>query len=280
MTLPFTQVNVFSTHPLKGNPVAVVTQAESLSDDAMQQFARWTNLSETTFILPPTTNKADYRVRIFTPSGELPFAGHPTLGTCHAWLEAGGTPRSDTIIQECKAGLIPVQRTDDQLAFAAPPLIRSGPIAPDLLKRIAHGLNLSVSGIVASSWVDNGPGWMGLLLRSRQEVLALKPAFATMEDLCFGVIGPWDRETDGPGADFELRAFAMNHGANEDPVCGSLNASMAQWLIGQNRAPAHYTVSQGAALGRDGLISIDKHDDGTIWVGGHTHSTLTGTLHL
>lgn len=279
MVLPFQQVNVFSSHPLKGNPVAVIHHADHLSDTEMQQLARWTNLSETTFLLSPHSLQADYRLRIFTPTVELPFAGHPTLGSCHAWLKAGGTPRSKHIVQECPAGLISIKRSNSLLSFAAPPLVRSGSVAPDIVKKITHGLHLSPKDIIAMEWVDNGPGWIGVLLRSRQDVLAIKPNFSALSDLCFGVIGPWNPAIDGTDADFEIRAFAMKHGVNEDPICGSLNASIAQWLIGQNKAPSHYIVTQGASTGREGRLTIERIKN-TIWVGGHTHTTICGNLHL
>ncbi|MCA1956693.1 PhzF family phenazine biosynthesis protein [Zymomonas sp.] len=277
MEYDFQQVDVFTSGKFKGNPVAVVASADDLSTEEMQSFARWMNLSETTFLLKPISPDADYRLRIFTPCAELPFAGHPTLGSCHAWLQAGGRPKETIIIQECQAGLVPIRHENDRLAFAAPPLIRSGDLDENLLERIAAGLRIPLSDIQASAWVDNGPGWAGIMLKSREEVLALKPDYASMPDLAFGVIGAWDSHKDGHDAQFEVRAFAMKHGVNEDPVCGSLNASMAQWMIGSGLAPKSYIVSQGSLLGRDGRIYVDQIED-TIWIGGATTSNIVGQL--
>ncbi|AHB10659.1 PhzF family phenazine biosynthesis protein [Zymomonas mobilis] len=279
MEYDFQQVDVFTSGKFKGNPVAVVASADHLSTEEMQSFARWMNLSETTFLLKPTSPDADYRLRIFTPRAELPFAGHPTLGSCHAWLQAGGRPKKSIIIQECQAGLVPIRHENDRLAFAAPPLIRSGDLDKNLLEKIAAGLRIPLSSIQASAWVDNGPGWAGIMLKSREEVLALEPDYASMPDLRFGVIGAWDSEKDGTDAEFEVRAFAMGLGVNEDPVCGSLNASMAQWLIGSGLAPKSYIVSQGSLLGRDGRIYVDQIGD-NIWIGGATTSNIVGKLRL
>ncbi|MFT8491125.1 MAG: PhzF family phenazine biosynthesis protein [Gluconobacter oxydans] len=273
----FQQIDVFSSEPTKGNPVAVVIGADALTTQQMSDFANWTNLSETTFLLRPTTPEADYRVRIFTPRTELPFAGHPTLGSCHAWLAAGGQPRGDTIIQECGAGLVPVRSSDGLLAFAAPPLLRSGPVEPPLLERIAKGLKIPVSSIRASAWTDNGPGWLSVMLGSRQEVLALEPDYAALSELSLGVIGPWDPILDGTQAQFEVRAFAMGCGVDEDPVTGSLNAGLAQWLIGAGLAPEHYIVSQGTRLGRAGRVHVASENE-TVWIGGGTTTLIEGML--
>jgi PhzF family phenazine biosynthesis protein len=272
----FRQVDVFTTEPYRGNPVAVVLSAEGLSDEGMQRFAHWTNLSETTFVLSPTDAGADYRVRIFTPVAELPFAGHPTLGTCHAWLEAGGTPAAgETIVQECAAGLVSIRRTPDGLGFAAPPLIRSGPVDETELTRVAGTLNLDRSAIVAAEWADNGPGWVALLLESADAVLAVRPGLV---DHDVGLVGPHP-----PGADaaFELRAFFPKDGATiEDPVTGSLNASVAQWLLRSGRAAAPYVAAQGTALGRAGRVHISADDGGAIWVAGGTVTCVSGAVEL
>jgi PhzF family phenazine biosynthesis protein len=272
----FRQVDVFTTVPYAGNPVAVVHDAEGLSHEQMQRFAHWMNLSETTYVLPPEAGDADYRVRIFTPVQELPFAGHPTLGTCHAWLEAGGHPRgADGVVQECAAGLVTLRRTDDGLAFAAPPLVRTGPVEEALIERIASVLNIERAEIVDAQWVDNGPGWVAALLESAEAVLALKPGFV---DFDLGVAGPYP-----PGSPeaFEVRAFFPKDGSTtEDPVTGSLNASLAEWLIDSGRASAPYVASQGAALGRSGRVHISRDDDGTIWVGGGTVTCVTGQVEL
>jgi PhzF family phenazine biosynthesis protein len=272
----FHQVDVFSSTPYLGNPVAVVLEGEGLSTDEMQRFANWTNLSETTFVLPPTGSDADYRVRIFTPAEEVPFAGHPTLGTCHAWLAAGGTPqRDDVVVQECGAGYVVVRRSGDRLAFAAPPLIRSGPVEDELVERIASVLNLDRGGIVDTEWVDNGMPWVAALLPTAEDVLALRPGFV---DFDLGVVGPYPESS--PHA-FEVRAFFPKDGATaEDPVTGSLNASLAQWLLRTGRATTPYVASQGAALGREGRVQISRDPDGAVWVGGATVTCVTGEVAL
>jgi PhzF family phenazine biosynthesis protein len=272
----FRQVDVFTTEPYRGNPVAVVLSAEGLSDEGMQRFAHWTNLSETTFVLPPTDAGADYRVRIFTPVAELPFAGHPTLGTCHAWLEAGGTPAAgDAIVQECAAGLVSIRRTPDGLGFAAPPLIRSGPVDEDELAHVAATLDLDRGAIVAAEWADNGPGWVALLLESAEAVLAVNPGLV---DHDVGLVGPHPA---GADTAFELRAFFPKDGATiEDPVTGSLNASVAQWLLRTGRATAPYVAAQGTALGRAGRVHISADDGGAVWVVGGTVTCISGTVEL
>ena len=274
MRRPFRQVDVFSSEPYFGNPVAVVLNADGLPTDAMQRFANWMNLSETTFVLPPTSSDADYRVRIFTPTLELPFAGHPTLGTAHAWLERGGRPRrAPEIVQECAAGLIPVRRTPDGLAFAAPPLRRSGPVESSLVDEIAGVLGIGRDEIEDAQWADNGPPWIAVMLRSAAAVLALRPSFTELD---LGVVGPHPL---GSPAAFEVRAFFPKDGALvEDPVTGSLNASLAEWLLGTGRATAPYVVSQGGALGRAGRVHITRDGDGKIWVGGGTITCVAGEV--
>ena len=276
MLRPFRQVDVFGSVPLGGNPVAVVLDGEDLDDDALQTFARWTNLSETTFVLPPTVSQADYRVRIFTPTTELPFAGHPTLGTCHAWMETGGVPRDPhAIVQECGAGLVRLRRSAERLAFAAPPLVRSGAVDERLVDRIAEMLRIGREEIIDSQWVDNGPGWVGVLLRDAEAVLAIRPASV---DLDLGVVGAYP---EGHDPAFEVRAFFPVAGATvEDPVTGSLNASLAEWLLATGRAKAPYVVRQGTAIGRQGWVHISTDADGKIWVGGQTVTHVTGTVDL
>jgi PhzF family phenazine biosynthesis protein len=273
---PFAQVDVFTTVPYRGNPVAVVLDGAGLSTEEMQRFAHWTNLSETTFVLPPTVAGADYRARIFTPVAELPFAGHPTLGTCHAWLAtAGAAHGAEVITQECTAGLIPVRRTPRGLAFAAPPLVRSGPVEEPLVGHVASVLGIDRADIVDAQWADNGPGWVAVLLADARAVLALRPGYV---DLDVGVVGPYP-----PGAPeaFEVRAFFPKEGATvEDPVTGSLNASLAQWLLATGRATAPYVASQGTALGRAGRAHISQDSDGTIWVGGGTVTCISGRVEL
>ncbi len=267
---------MFTTTAYRGNPVAVVLEGDGLEDETMQRFAQWTNLSETTFVLAPSSPEADYRVRIFTASRELPFAGHPTLGTCHAWLQAGGEPADeDVVVQECGAGLIPVRRAPGGLAFAAPPLIRSGDVDEELVTRIAGMLGIDRDEILDSQWVDNGPGWVAVLLRDSDAVLALRPGFV---DLDLGVVGPCP---EGSEAAFEVRAFFPAQGATgEDPVTGSLNASLAGWLLETGKAHAPYIASQGTALGREGRVHISTDAAGTIWVGGGTVTCIEGDVAL
>ncbi len=270
---PYRQVDVFSEEPLLGNPVAVVHDADDLDETQMAAFARWTNLSETTFLLSPTNPDADYRLRIWTPGGELPFAGHPTLGSAHAWLEAGGAPRSaDAVVQECGAGLVTVRRDGDRLAFGAPPLLRSGPVDVDDLARVARALAIDEGDILDAAWVDNGPGWVGVLLADAAAVLACQPDWSVFGDLDIGLVGLY-----APGSsdtDVEVRAFCPGLGVVEDPVTGSLNAGLAQWLVG-TRLPASYVASQGTALGRRGRVHVDVVD-GAVWVGGATTTVLEG----
>ena len=270
----FSQVDVFASQPLRGNPVAVVHDADDLTDEQMAAFARWTNLSETTFLLTPTDPAADYRLRIWTPGGELPFAGHPTLGSAHAWLEAGGTPATDDVVQECGAGLVTIRRADGRLAFAAPPLTRSGPVDAADVAGICRALRVPESAIVETTWIDNGPGWVGVRLADAAAVLALEPDWAAFGDLKIGVVGPYG---EGPLA-AEVRAFCPGYGMPEDPVTGSLNAGIGQWLAG-GVLPTSYVASQGTVLQRAGRVHVDAVD-GTIWVGGETRTTVAGLVDL
>ncbi|HEY3531379.1 MAG TPA: PhzF family phenazine biosynthesis protein [Nocardioides sp.] len=270
---PFSQVDVFSTEPLTGNPVAVVHDADGLSDEEMQRFAHWTNLSETTFLLTPTDRAADYRLRIFTPSAELPFAGHPTIGSAHAWLEAGGEPSSDReLAQECGAGLLRIRRTE-RLAFAAPPLLRDGPVSDDERRQILTALRLGDDDVVDISWGDNGPGWVVVLMRHAEAVLDVRPDWSSFGDLDIGVVGPYP---EGSECAVEVRAFCPSIGVVEDPVTGSLNASIGQWLAGES-LPTSYVASQGTALGRRGRVHVEKDGD-TVWVGGDAATTIKGTV--
>jgi PhzF family phenazine biosynthesis protein len=275
----FKQVDVFSSVPLKGNPVAVVFDAEALNDQQMATFANWTNLSETTFILAPTDPRADYRLRIFTTREELPFAGHPTLGSCHAWLESGGEPKGEEIVQECAVGLVRIRREGRQLAFLAPPLLRSGALAPELLERVRQGLGLAPGAIVAAQWVDNGAGWLAVMLANRQQVLDLKPDYQALLGLAVGVIAPFDPRRDDSDAQFEVRAFIAGDGMPEDPATGSLNAGIAQWLLGAGLAPARYRVSQGLTMGRAGCIEVTQVGD-KVWIGGDAVTCIEGRLIL
>jgi PhzF family phenazine biosynthesis protein len=279
----FQQVDVFGTGPFSGNPLAVVLDGDGLSTEEMLQFARWANLSETTFLLPADSGEADYRVRIFTLARELPFAGHPTLGTCHAWLTIGGEPRQrDLIVQECGASLVPIRRGHDGLAFAAPPLLRSGPVDQRFVEELATVLGIERSEIVDAQWVDNGPGWVGVLLEDAATVLALDPDFrkySGADDLDIGLVGAYP---EGSECAFEVRGlFSDEHGVmREDPVTGSLNASLAQWLLATGRAKAPYLVSQGTRLGRSGRPRIDQDNEGTIWVQGSTVTCITGEIDI
>lgn len=293
----FSQVDVFSDRPMLGNPVAVVHDAatadgEGLRVEEMQAFARWTNLSETTFLMPPTDPVADYRLRIFTPGGELPFAGHPTLGSCRAWLAVGGIPtNAEVIVQECAAGLVRIRKAGDQLAFAAPPLVRSGPPDADLAEAVTAALGLAKDQIVDMSWVVNGPKWLGVLLPDAATVLSVDPDFAAMRALGeveIGLIGPHPA---GSPADYEVRAFCPDLGVPEDPVTGSLQAGLAQWLIGSGVAPDAYVAAQGTVISRAGRVHIEAERAptdvdggpgplGDVWVGGDVVLRVAGAVDL
>ena len=294
MARRFQQVDVFTDRALLGNALAVVVvDGEGLSDERMAALARWTNLSETTFLLPPTDPGADYRVRIFTPTVELPFAGHPTLGSCHVWLAAGGVPqKAAEVVQQCGVGLVRIRRDGPRLAFAAPPRRKSGPLDEAMVERIARFLGVPRSDIVAHQHCDNGPGWKAVMLNSAEQVLALKPQLGSEQDLEIGVVAPRGSigevgkvgvvgsHRDQNEAAFEVRAFFPAHGAlAEDPVTGSLNAALAQWLIESGRAPKHYVAAQGTAMGRAGRVFID-HDGSQVWVGGHVTPCIQGELRL
>ena len=305
---PFHQVDVFTATPYQGNPLAVVLDGQGLSEEAMQRFARWTNLSETTFVLPPTQPQADYRVRIFTPGGELPFAGHPTLGSCHAWLQAGGQPRAagspTQIVQECGVGLVPLQRSGQTLAFAAPPLQRST-VAPALQAQLMQALGLSDAQVLAVQMLDNGPRWLTFLLDQVDSVLALEPDHLALKALGYKVgvaarapadggvslIARRSREArafadhaDDPArgaeADLEVRAFAAATGVNEDPVTGSLNASLAQWLMAEGWLGERYVAAQGRCLGRNGRVQLSRDAQGQVWVGGEVANCIQGQVWL
>ena len=298
----FKQVDVFTATPYIGNPLAVVLDGSGLDDVVMQRFARWTNLSETTFVLPPTQSTADYRLRIFTPGGELPFSGHPTLGSCHAWLEAGGQPKSSKfIVQECAKGLINVRRdgVGKGLAFAAPSLTRSTP-SPEVLAQVASALGILAAHITAAQLLDNGPVWLGLLLDSPETVLQLLPDHNALAKLGIkvGVAGIYTSSTSpliaranreakaftqtasGFAPDIEVRAFAACTGINEDPVTGSLNASLAQWLMADGLMPAHYIASQGVCMDRAGQVDLQRDAEGQVWVGGQSVTCISGTALL
>jgi PhzF family phenazine biosynthesis protein len=303
---PFKQVDVFTATAYYGNPLAVVIDGQDLDDAAMQRFAQWTNLSETTFLLPPTDPAADYRVRIFTPGGELPFAGHPTIGSCHAWLQAGGKPKAaGMVVQQCGAGLVPLRRDGSRLAFAAPPLKRSSP-SPALLAKVAGALGLKAQQVIAAQVLDNGPVWFGLLVNDADAVLALQPDHRALKELgvkagVAGVpaahdtsllIGRSNREArafgnrpavpneDGTRIDLEVRAFAEPIGVQEDPVTGSLNASLAEWLIADGHMPERYLAAQGQCLGRAGRVYIERDAEGRIWVGGDAVTCVDGSVTL
>ena len=272
----FTQVDVFTDTPLRGNPLAVVHAAEGWTDAQMQAFARWTNLSETTFLSRPNSPEADYRVRIFTPGGELPFAGHPTLGSCHAWLENGGRPKqAGRVVQECGVGLVNIRLDGARAAFAAPPSRRE-PVEPELLAKVLAALGVAPSQVRAVQWLDNGPKWMGIVLADADTVLRIEPEHSLLKNLAkVGVIGP---HASGE-VQFEVRGFAAPIGIPEDPVTGSLNASLAQWLIDEGMAPPRYVAAQGTRLERSGRVHIEREGD-TVWVGGQSVTVIRGELSL
>ncbi len=278
--LPFRQVDVFSSEPWLGNPLAVVHDADGLTDEQMARFAKWTNLSETTFLCAPTEPAADYRVRIWTTTGELPFAGHPTIGSAHAWLEAGGVPRGDVVVQECGAGLVDVRRSP-RLGFAAPPLRRSGPVDADLRARIVRALGVTDAAVEDMAWIDNGPGWVGVDLGSADAVVGVVPDIAAFTDLKVTVLGRWDAASVAElGADVEVRAFyADGRELGEDPVTGSANAGLAQWLIGTGALPSSYTSRQGSVIGREGRVRLEAVDD-QVWVSGDAVTRIVGEVDL
>lgn len=279
----FLEIDVFGAKAYRGNPLAVVLDGTGLSTEEMQDFTRWANFSETTFLLPPTTPDADYKVRIFTLQRELPFAGHPTLGTCHAWLSMGGEPKkSGVIVQECGAGNLPIRQKDGLLAFAAPPITRGGPVDEAMLQRLVRVLRIERSEIVDSQWVDNGPGWVGIMLKDSEAVLAVNADFSQWDGpdhLDIGLIGACPA---GGDCAFEVRALFSGASGEmlEDPVTGSLNASLAQWMLSSGRIKAPYRTSQGTKLGRQGRPHIDQDADGTIWIGGTTFTCVQGEVEL
>ena len=282
---PFAQVDVFTAVPYLGNPLAVVLDGTGLSTAQMQAFTDWTNLSEATFVLPPSDEQADYAVRIFCPGRELPFAGHPTLGTCHAWLAAGGVPKGEYVIQECGVGLVKIARQGTRLAFAAPPRLRSGPLSEEDVQLIAKGLGVARDDILHHAWCDNGPQWRGVMLASAAQVLALKPNAQILAGMEVGVIAPLDkpllRGPEDSAEAFEVRAFFPgNAGLTEDPVTGSLNAALGQWLIGAGLAPGHYVARQGTALGRAGRVHVQQDAQGQVWVGGESVVCIKGHVTL
>ena len=273
----FAQVDVFTAVPYLGNPLAVVMDGTGLSTAHMQAFTDWTNLSEATFVLPPTHPQADYAVRIFCPGRELPFAGHPTLGTCHAWLEAGGVPKAQEVVQECGVGLVNIQRQGTRLAFAAPPLRRGGPLDEADVQLIAKGLGVARQDIVHHAWCNNGPQWRGVMLGSAEQVLALKPGPEILKGLDIGIVAPLSKGD----AQFEVRAFFHgNNGLAEDPVTGSLNAAIGQWLIEAGLAPNSYVASQGACLARAGRVYVNRDAQNQVWVGGESVTCIEGSVQL
>ncbi len=280
MAYPFQLVDVFFQTPLRGNPLAVVLDADGMDDAEMLAIARWLNFSETTFLLKAMRAEADYRVRIFTPSHELPFAGHPTLGSCHAWMEDGGQPRRGlTIVQECAAGLIEIELGANMLAFAAPPLTRSGPVEGAEQMQVAAFLGLRRGDWLAMEWVANGPQWIGVLLPDAAAVRALQPARQSPHPITIGVIGA---QASGSDSQFEVRAFFSDAqgGVVEDPVTGSLNAGLAQWLTRSGNAHPPYVAAQGSCLQRDGRVFVRKGEDGQLWIGGRTRTLSSGRFHL
>jgi PhzF family phenazine biosynthesis protein len=276
----FSQVDVFGHAVLSGNPVAVVHDAVGLEDGQMADVARWTNLSETTFLLPSRDPDADYRLRIFTPAEELPFAGHPTLGSAHAWLAHGGTPaREGRIVQECGLGLVELRRDGDRLAFRAPDFLRFGEVDEETLGRAAASLGVDRSEVVRASWIDNGPGWLGIELPDAERVLGLRPDFALMQGLEVGVIGPHS-DPGAAGAAYEVRAFCPGLSVPEDPVTGSLNAGFARWLVGAGHLPPSYVARQGTVMGRDGRVHVETDAAGDVWIGGVSRTVVEGSLRL
>lgn len=273
----FRLVDVFGASPLAGNPLAVVVDSEGLTTEEMLELTRWFDLSETTFLSPPTVEEADYAVRIFTPAGELPFAGHPTLGSGHVWQTFNPGSR-DEMIQQCGVGLVGLRRSGDLISFRAPPLLREGQVDESELSRLAEILRVDVDQVVASRWVDNGPGWVGLLLGSADAVLAVEPDFSPRRgsQLDVGIVGLFP---EGSEFAYEVRAFFTGSRGEmrEDPVTGSLNASVAQWMIDEGRVKPPYLASQGARVGRSGRVSITTDGSGSVWVGGRVYDIVEGS---
>ena len=273
----FSQVDVFTDTGLLGNPLAVVHGADALDDVRMQAFARWTNLSETTFLLAPTDSGADYRVRIFTPGGELPFAGHPTLGSCHAWLERGGIAKSaGEVVQQCGVGLVRIRREGTSAAFAAPPLVREA-VADDDLAAALAAMKAPRERLLDAQWLTNGPRWLALLFDSAATVLQVEPDSGLLAR--FRTIGVVGAHPAGGECAFEVRGFVGRPAFSEDPVTGSLNAGLAEWLIASGHAPDRYVAAQGTRLGRAGRVRIAREAD-TIWVGGQTVTCISGDVEL
>ncbi|WP_421522425.1 PhzF family phenazine biosynthesis protein [Ochrobactrum quorumnocens] len=280
MDRSFYIVDVFGSDSFTGNPVAVVFGADELSKDKMQQITQWFNLSETTFIFAPENPRADYRVRIFALEGELPFAGHPTLGSCGAWLAHGNKARDDkTIIQECGSGLVKLRYTNDKFCFAAPDLIRSGPPSDEEFKDALEFLGLDAGEVISATWLDNGPGWLGFRLSSAEKVLALNPHRAWPHRMDIGVVGLHPVEND---AAVEVRAFFTDHNGStiEDPVTGSLNASIAQWLFATRVLDTDYVATQGSCIGRKGRVFVSRDKLGQVWVGGNVSVHVSGKIVL
>jgi PhzF family phenazine biosynthesis protein len=276
--LNFRQVDVFTSERFRGNGLAVVANADDLSDQHMQMIARWTNLAETTFLLRPTRPDADYRVRIFSPDQELSFAGHPTLGSCSVWLGLGHSAKGSHVVQECAVGLVPIKRTGRRYAFAAPPLRRSGAVAPAILDRVMSSFGITHERVAASAWVDNGPGWIALLLRDREELLALRRDVTKFPDFPVGLAAPCEVVADGTAVQFEVRAFIAGRDV-EDPVTGGFNAGLAHWLINAGLAPTSYVAQQGTVLGRRGFIHVERSGE-DIWIGGDVVSCIEGTIQV
>lgn len=273
----FKQVDVFAEQPFRGNPVAVILDADGLSDEQMAAIARWANLSETTFVLAPTAPGADYRVRIFTTLHELPFAGHPTLGTCRAWLEAGGTPRGEEIVQECAVGPVRIRRDGHRLAFKAPPLLTGGRVPADQTEAIRRALGVDAHEVLDAQWVDNGAGWLALRLISPEVVLRVRPDYGRLGDVPVGVFAAYPADPASGAPEFEARAFIAGDAMPEDPVTGSLMAGIAQWLARDRLAPDRYVVNQGRMLGRAGRIHVERHGD-DLWIGGNAITLVDGVL--
>ena len=299
LKLLYTQVDVFSAQPMRGNPVAIVHCSALLPDHRMLEVAKWLGLSETVFLLPPADPKADYRVRIWSTLGELPFAGHPTLGACHAWIESGGVPRGTHIVQECGAGLVRIRHEErwredmsrchpeptalikpsPQLAFRAPPLLKDGPLEPGLLARVCEGLGLAIGEVLDAAWVDNGAGWLALRLQSDKDVLAVVPDYSKLMGLAVGVIGPAQNQPITEATRFESRAFIAGDAVPEDPATGSLQAGIGCWFARLGLGADRYVVQQGTCMGRAGRIFVYREQD-EVWIGGHTTTCISGAIHI
>lgn len=276
----FIQCDVFSSIPTRGNALAVVVDGDGISDEQMSAFARWTNLAETTFLQAPTDASADYKVRILTPTREMPFAGHPTLGSCAAWLQSGGVPKQPGMVrQECGVGIVEIDISGEVPAFIAPPTKIEAMPEVDF-EKICNELKLDRSTIVRSARLDNGPVWQAFELSSAQAVLDADSSLIRWPEVrAVGLIGP---HLPGSECDFEVRMLAPSSGMSEDPITGSLNSALAHWRLSLGLLESSIVVAQGTRIDRAGRVYIDPDAavPGRVRIGGYSHILVEGTVQL